>query len=45
MVQAVVAAIEEDIGKFRLANGYASSRILSREPLDPGFVYTVRFTR
>ena len=38
-------AAEEDIGKYRQAHGYASSRVLSREPLDPGYVYTVRFTR
>ena len=38
-------AAEEEIGKFRMANGYASSQVLSRDALDPGFVYTVRFAR
>jgi hypothetical protein len=36
---------EEEISKFRLARGYASSQVLSRDALDPGFLYTVRFAR
>lgn len=36
---------EEEISKFRLARGYASSQVLSRDTLDPGFLYTVRFAR
>ena len=36
---------EEEIAKFRLARGYASSQVLSRDTLDPGFLYTVRFAR
>ena len=38
-------AADEEIGKFRLAQGYATSEVLSRDAQDSGFVYTVRFTR
>lgn len=38
-------AADEEIGRFRSANGYASSAILAREQRDTSFVYTVRFTR
>ncbi len=38
-------AAEEEIARFRLANGYASSDIVSRDARDSGFVYTVRFAR
>ena len=38
-------AAEEEVGKFRVANGYASSAILSRDYRDLAFVYTVKFTR
>ena len=38
-------AADEEIAKFRMANGYASSQVLSRDARDSGFVYTVRFTR
>jgi len=38
-------AANEEIGKFRLANGYSSSAILSRDQRDSEFVYTVKFTR
>ena len=38
-------AADEEIGKFRLANGYASSMIVSRDYRDSAFVYTVKFTR
>ena len=38
-------AAEEEIARFRLANGYASSEIVSRDARDSGFVYTVRFAR
>jgi hypothetical protein len=38
-------AADEEIGKFRVANGYASSAILSRDYRDSAFVYTVKFTR
>lgn len=38
-------AANEQIGTFRLANGYASSAILSRDQRDSAFVYTVKFTR
>lgn len=38
-------AADEEIGKFRVANGYASSAILSRDQRDSAFIYTVKFTR
>ena len=38
-------AAEDEIDKFRQANGYASSEIVARDPVDNAFVYTVRFTR
>ena len=38
-------AATEEIARFRLANGYASSEIVSRDARDSGFVYTVRFAR
>jgi len=38
-------AVDEEIVKFRVANGYASSEILSRDSQDAGFVYTVKFIR
>jgi hypothetical protein len=38
-------AANEEISKFRLAKGYASSEILSRDSRDSAFVYTVKFTR
>ena len=38
-------AAEEEIARFRLAGGYASSEILAREARDTEIVYTVRFAR
>lgn len=38
-------AAYEEIGKFRAANGYASSSVVSREYRGLAFVYTVRFSR
>jgi hypothetical protein len=38
-------AADDEIVKFRVANGYASSEILSRDSQDTVFVYTVKFTR
>ncbi|HEY2558124.1 MAG TPA: hypothetical protein VGI48_00260 [Caldimonas sp.] len=38
-------AADEEIVKFRAANGYASSRIVSRDHRDSAFVYTVVFAR
>ena len=38
-------AADEEIGKFRLANGYASSEVVSRDYRESAFVYTVKFTR
>ena len=38
-------AVDEEIVKFRVANGYASSEILSRDSQDSALVYTVKFTR
>jgi hypothetical protein len=38
-------AADEQIEKFRLANGYASSEIVSRDHRDSAFVYTVKFAR
>ena len=38
-------AADEEIRKFRLAQGYASSAIVARDSRDGAFVYTVKFTR
>ena len=38
-------AAEDEIDKFRQANGYASSSIVARDPVDNAYVYTVRFAR
>ena len=38
-------AADAEIGKFRAANGYASSRIVSRDQRGSAFVYTVKFAR
>ena len=38
-------AADQEIAKFRSANGYASSVILSRDHLDLAYVYTVEFSR
>lgn len=36
---------DKEIGKFGAVNGYASSRIVSRDSRGSAFVYTVKFTR
>jgi len=38
-------AVGDEIVKFRVANSYVSSEILSRDYQDSAYVYTVRFTR
>ena len=38
-------AVDDEVVKFRVANGYAASEILSRDYRDSAYVYTVRFTR
>ena len=38
-------AVDEEVLKFRVANGYAASEIVSRDQRDSGFVYTVKLTR
>jgi len=38
-------AADQEIGKFRSANGYASSAILSRDYRDLAYIYTVEFSR
>jgi hypothetical protein len=38
-------AADQEIAKFRSANGYASSVIRSRDHQDLAFVYTVEFSR
>ena len=38
-------AADGEIEKFRLANGYASSEIVSRDQRESAFVYTVKFAR
>ena len=38
-------AVDDELVKFRVANGYAASEVLSRDYRDSGFVYTVKFTR
>ena len=38
-------AVDDELVKFRVANGYAASEILSRDYRDSAFVYTVRFKR
>jgi hypothetical protein len=38
-------AVDDELLKFRVANGYASSEILSRDYRDSAYVYTVKFTR
>ena len=38
-------AAADEIARFRLARGYASSEIVSRDERDQAFVYTVRFAR
>ena len=38
-------ALDEELMRFRLANGYGSSEVLSRDWRDGAYVYTVRFAR
>ena len=38
-------AVGDEIVKFRVANSYAASEILSRDYRDSAYVYTVKFTR
>ena len=38
-------AVDDELLRFRAANGYASSEILSRDYHDLAYVYTVKFTR
>ncbi len=46
-LEATVAdhAVGDEIEKFRVANDYASSEIVSRDYLNSSYIYTVRFAR